>query len=282
MKSNSQKKLSRTSRSCPSTRSNSRFRQTSHKTASTSSWSPLTKLSAPSLRATPRNRTCSPRRCAGNSSSGNTPLLLGRRGRGHRSCRAHRSLESRFHPHPFRQLSSNSNGCPNLYLAHSARPPPIEGSPSSMERRCTRALSRPVAPAAPFPPPPVRQNRRFGSRSSRFSAAEKPDLGFCRPKPWRRCPVTAKSEEGLPKRRFCRTSGGGNVTALLLPTDASTVSGGMELDPESCAKRGARTDVSRENPAWKRQSKRQSARRERSKRDEWEAAKRAAGAGRAG
>ena len=115
-----------------------------------------------------------------------------------------------------------------------------------MERRCTRALSRPVAPAVPFPPPDVRQNRRFGSRSSRFSAAEKPDLGFCRPKPWRRCPVTAKSGEGLPKRRFCRTSGGGNVTALLLPTDASTVSGGMELDPESCAKRGARTDVSRE------------------------------------
>ena len=115
-----------------------------------------------------------------------------------------------------------------------------------MERRCTRALSRPVDPAAPFPPPPVRQNRRFGSRSSRCSAAEKPDLGFCRPKPWRRCPVTAKSEEGLPKRRFCRTSGGGNVTALLLPTDASTVSGGMELDPESCAKQGARTDVSRE------------------------------------
>ena len=67
--------------------------------------------------------------------------------------------------------------------------------------------------AVTFPPPDVRQNRRFGSRSSRFSAAEKPDLGFCRPKPWRRCPVTAKSGEGLPKRRFCRTSGGGNGTA---------------------------------------------------------------------
>ena len=36
------------------------------------------------------------------------------------------------------------------------------------------------------------------------------------------------------------------------------------------------------HPAWKRQSKRQSARRERSKRDEWEAAKRAAGTERAG
>ena len=115
-----------------------------------------------------------------------------------------------------------------------------------MERRCTRALSRPVAPAVPFPPPDVRQNPRFCSRRDPVYPPGKPARGFGRPNPGGRCPGTAKAGDALPKRGFCRTSGGGNVTALLLPTDASTVSGGMELDPESCAKRGARTDVSRE------------------------------------
>ncbi|MFR4804537.1 MAG: hypothetical protein ACLT98_15200 [Eggerthellaceae bacterium] len=121
--------------SCPSTRSNLTFSPDPQQTASTAAWSPLTTLSTLPC-AQPRETVRVHR-----------GVVLETRRREIRRFLLGTVVEdivhvpsasfmssasftkSRFHPHPLRQLSSNSNGCSNLYLAHSARPPPSKGLP---------------------------------------------------------------------------------------------------------------------------------------------------------
>ena len=67
--------------------------------------------------------------------------------------------------------------------------------------------------AVTFPPPDVRQNRRFGSPSPDFAVTGHRRHGFGRQNPRSGFSAAENRELRLPKRRFCRTSGGGNGTA---------------------------------------------------------------------
>ena len=67
--------------------------------------------------------------------------------------------------------------------------------------------------AVTFPPPDVRQNRRFGSPSSDFAVTGHRRHGFGRQNPRSGFSSAENRELRLPKRRFCRTSGGGNGAA---------------------------------------------------------------------
>ena len=66
--------------------------------------------------------------------------------------------------------------------------------------------------AVTFPPPDVRQNRRFGSPSPDFAVTGHRRHGFGRQNPRSGFSAAENRELRLPKRRFCRTSGGGNGT----------------------------------------------------------------------
>ncbi len=67
--------------------------------------------------------------------------------------------------------------------------------------------------AVTFPPPDVRQNRRFGSPSSDFAVTGHRRHGFGRQNPRSGFSAAENRELRLPKRRFCRTGGGGNGAA---------------------------------------------------------------------
>ena len=67
--------------------------------------------------------------------------------------------------------------------------------------------------AVTFPPPDVRQNRRFGSPSPDFAVTGHRRHGFGRQNPRSGFSAAENRELRLPKRRFCRTSGGGTGTA---------------------------------------------------------------------
>ena len=67
--------------------------------------------------------------------------------------------------------------------------------------------------AVTFPPPDVRQNRRFGSPSSDFAVTGHRRHGFGRQYPRSGFSAAENRELRLPKRRFCRTGGGGNGAA---------------------------------------------------------------------
>ena len=64
--------------------------------------------------------------------------------------------------------------------------------------------------AVTFPPPDVRQNRRFGSPSPDFAVTGHRRHGFGRQNPRSGFSAAENRELRLPKRRFCRTSGGGD------------------------------------------------------------------------
>ena len=64
--------------------------------------------------------------------------------------------------------------------------------------------------AVTFPPPDVRQNRSFGSPSPDFAVTGHRRHGFGRQNPRSGFSAAENRELRLPKRRFCRTSGGGN------------------------------------------------------------------------
>ncbi len=67
--------------------------------------------------------------------------------------------------------------------------------------------------AVTLPPPDVRQNRRFGSPSPDFAVTGHRRHGFGRQNPRSGFSAAENRELRLPKRRFCRTSGGGNGAA---------------------------------------------------------------------
>ena len=67
--------------------------------------------------------------------------------------------------------------------------------------------------AVTFPPPDVRQNRRFGSPSPEFAVTGHRRHGFGRQNPRSGFSAAENRELRLPKRRFCRTGGGGNGAA---------------------------------------------------------------------